>query len=111
MTKSDRVLGVAILVATFGFIWSIYTFFAPSTGVNGTLGPWLAALGHVAIGIGTLAIAATSGWLAIVFLVLFALAALLTALAGVMLLQPAIWLAALVAGALVIIGQSMEGTS
>ncbi|MER0240110.1 hypothetical protein [Fulvimarina sp. MAC8] len=111
MNKSDRILGVAILVAAFGFIWSIYTFFAPSTGVNGTLGPWLAALGHVAIGVGTLAVAAARGWIAIGLLILFVLVALLTALAGLMLLQPAIWLAALLAGALVIIGQSLEGTS
>ncbi|RFC61890.1 hypothetical protein DYI37_18880 [Fulvimarina endophytica] len=107
MTDRDRLLGIAVLIAAFGFIWSIYAFFAPSTGVNGTAGPLLAAFGHVAIALSTLAVAATNGWFGRIILALFVLAALLTALAGVLLLQPAIWLAALIAGILVVVGQSI----
>ncbi len=106
MTARPMLFGVALVAAVIGLGFSVYAYLTPATGVDDTAGPLLTALGHAAMAAGAAILLVTSR-LAGLLVALGVLAALLTAFAGYLLLQPAIWGAALAAGALFLLGQTI----
>ena len=101
---------IALLAAVFGLAASIYAYLTPATGVDDTAGPLLTALGHAAMIAAALLFLLWRPPLRTVLSVLFALAALATALAGFLLMQPAIYVPALIALLTFVPGQ-MSGVS
>ncbi|WP_206076961.1 hypothetical protein [Palleronia sediminis] len=103
-------LSATVVAALVGLGFSVWSYGAPMTGIDDTAGPILTALGHAGIAL-----------CAVLFLVmargraawagLGLLAALLTSVAGFMLMQPGITLSALVALGTLLIGLLLGDTA
>lgn len=108
MNARSTFAAAAILVALVGLAASIHAYLTPRTGVEDTAGPILTGLGHAGMAVAALLVLALSRGLGL-WVTLFVIAAVLTAIAAFLLQQPMILLPALLALVILPLGLLVGG--